>query len=282
MAHRYVVFVYLHFCGILSNDINVFPISSQDPRPNITGFIQGSTAGHFGHLYLENVTALLNQAKATNSFPQFFPSTYYVYQGERNIVAQVQLGGAGILAGGRNATMNWDGSGYGGGTGPGKPTFEDIDGLEVLLGPNNTLYAIIQEDSGSLLGDRMVIAKLEHDSDSKELTYYYVAMSGGSLNSRTSKNVGIPAGTGASPSAHEFSGVFDLSGFFYKAPNSSSFYMKAGDTGAVKRMGDALTPINQKKILIVLQAHSMSNGVVQGYRSDRGGQLYLYQPNIPV
>lgn len=254
-----------------------------DLRANVTGFIQGSTCGHFGHLYVDNVKDLLNEAMVTNKWPTAFPGRYYVYQGERSVVNQIILGGEGKLPGGRNATYNWNSVGYGGGNGTGKVSFSDIDGMEMVMGPNQTIYLVIQEDSGNVFGERQLITKLEHEADGNELTYYFSGMSGGRENSRTKAFVGIPKGTGSAPSAHEFSGVFDISGLVRrKILRPNEFVLNARDTGAKKRMADALTPINEKLLLLSLQAHSISAGVINGYRADRGGQVYLYQPNIPV
>ena len=50
----------------------------------------------------------------------------------------------------------------------GKVTFEDNDGME-LIQASDGQYIIIQEDSGNIYGERMFIAKLEHEDDGKEL-----------------------------------------------------------------------------------------------------------------
>ena len=104
-----------------------------------------------------------------------------MYQGENDIRGQIELGGAGLYAqdpannctGVNDASQNCD-----------KPnsvknTFEDIDGLEVIAAEEG-LFVIIQEDSGNDLGERMFISSVfEHEDDGKELTYYFMAMSGG-------------------------------------------------------------------------------------------------------
>lgn len=187
-------------------------------------------------------------------------------------MSQISLGGAGILPNGLNASMNYN-------IAEGRSNFNNIDGLEVVLDNTGSLYAIIQEDASSIYGDRMLIVKLEHAEDGNELKYYFVAMSGGGRNSRTAANVGIPRGTGRVPLPHEFSGVFDISGLVYK--ERGRFFVSASDTGKKKRDADAKVNINDKLLVIPLQAHSMSGGVIDGFRTDRGGQLYLYKPNIP-
>eukprot|EP00977_Amphora_coffeiformis_P030186 scaffold45304_cov191-Amphora_coffeaeformis.AAC.1 len=248
--------------------------SSPDPRPGITGFVQGSTAGYFGHLYVHDVLDYLD-----GDLPDHFPGSYYVYQGELDVTSQIELGGAGKYTEGRDATRNYDNVE---GRPEGKLTFEDIDGLEVVEGPGHKLYAIIQEDSGNNLGERMFITQpLEHEDDGHELTYYFVAMSGGIKNSRVTAKVGIPKGTaeGCSANANEFSGIFDLSGLLYK--EGKDFALMAGDDGHYKRSYDKEVPINEKDIMIGLQAHHLECGVILEFQADRGGQVLVYKPDIP-
>jgi len=112
--------------------------------------------------------------------------------------------------------------------------------------------ALFHKLQGSLLGDRMFISSpLEHDDDGVDLSYYFVAMSGGKENSRQMAGVGIPKGTLCfdgekyKADAHEFSGLFDLSGLLRK-DDSGAFVLSASDTGAAKRASDAGVAINDK------------------------------------
>jgi len=96
-----------------------------------------------------------------------------------------------------------------------------------------------------------ISSPLEHEADGKDLTYYFVAMSGGKENSRMKAGVGIPAGTMCfdgekfNADSHEFSGLFDLSGLLRKN-NNGVFVVKASDTGAAKRANDAQVAMNDK------------------------------------
>lgn len=218
-----------------------------------------------------------------------FDGTYYVYQGETDITAQVELNGAGMLTNDENGTArdqthNWDKDGI---KTTGKVTFEDIDGLEVFE-DDGQLYVMIQEDSGSLLGDRMLISSpLEHEPDGMNLTYYFVAMSGGKENTRAMAGVSVPAGLRCfdgekyATDAHEFSGLFDLSGLVRRDANGT-FTLAAADDGSAKRANDAAVPINEKNILLALQSGDYFCGVIGAFQGDRGGQLYIYKPDIPV
>jgi hypothetical protein len=246
--------------------------------------IHSSTCGYFGHLYVENFPETLD-ANIDGDFPSSFDATYYVYQGERDVTSQIELGGQGVytLDPLRDATRNWDSAGYNKTMGEGKVTFEDIDGLEVVMGPNEVIYAILQEDSGNFLGERQFITgPLEHEDDGVELTYYFISFSGGDENTRMVEGVGIPAGVTTSANSHEFSGIFDLSGLIAKDADGN-FLISAADSGKAKRDADAATEINDKYIYLSLQAHNHDGGLVEAMRADRGGQWLVYQPQgIPT
>ncbi|KAL7538869.1 hypothetical protein ACHAXR_008838 [Thalassiosira sp. AJA248-18] len=259
---------------------------SPDPRDGTAGttsFIQSSTCGYFGHLYVDGVKETLDAASssATDGFPISFDARYFVYQGETDVTSLIQLGGKGQYTEGRDATRNWDSL-----DGEGKVTFEDIDGFEVVE-DNGKLYGMIQEDSGNKLGERMLItSELEHEADGIELNYYFVAMSGGKSNTRMVEGVGVPKGVACHDGStyhtdsHEFSGVYDVSGLIRK-DESGAFVVSAEDTGVAKRENDRQVGINDKYIVNVLQAHSYQCGVIGAFNTDQGGQWFVYQPNIP-
>jgi len=249
---------------------------SPDTRPGMSGFIQGSTAGYFGHYYIHDLTDALN---AVDTFPKELKSSYYVYQGENDIRAQIELNGDGLFRkveqclNINDATQNCDNDNSI------KNTFEDVDGLEIIAAADG-LYAVIQEDSGAELGERMFISSaLEHEKDGKELTYYFMAMSGGKYNTRMAAHVGVPATTNDGGGSHEFSGIIDLSGMVAKESGSSNFMIKAHD-GAAKRAAELKVPINDKLIALNLQAHNLDSGAVKALKADRGGQVLVYQPSI--
>ena len=214
---------------------------------------------------------------ANGGLPDVFVGNYRMYQGETDVTAQINLGGKGQYANTTvDATYNWDVA-----SNPPKATFEDIDGLEVVEGPEGKLYVIIQEDSGNDYGERMLLAPLDDARDGTSLPYYFLAMSGGSENTRIKNQVSVPAGTWSRATSHEFSGVFDLSGLLLK-DEDGQFVLSASDTGAAKRAADRMVDINDKQIMVNLQAHSQNSGIIEAFQLDRGGQIYMIQPkNIP-
>lgn len=245
--------------------------NTPDPRVGVSGFVQGSTCGYFGHYYLNNIEELLSGLSGTE-LPGDISATYYMYQGETDITSQIKLGGKGQYADGQSALTNCDS------TSCSKKTFEDIDGLE-LVEDYGKLYAVIQEDSGNKYGERMFVTNaLQHNGTPVE--YYFVALSGGSSNSRMKAGVGVPAGTSGGAGSHEFSGVADMSGLLKKS-GMWSWAVGADDAGYSVRAANRATPINEKTILLGLQAHNLNSGIIADMQADRGGQWYAYRPDIP-
>ena len=250
--------------------------------------LQSSTCGYFGIYDLAGVTALLTAAKTAGTaggswFPSSIPATYINLQGERSIVNQVVLGGKGMSANGNDARYFVDSAtAAAAGPGGGKATFEDIDGIEWVAAAGTTDgYIIIQEDGGNYFGERTFLTKVRMDGT--PMTYYFIAQSGGRLNTRMLANVGVPAMTNDgvwASSAHEFSGVIDLSGMLARDANGN--FLATAGVGYQTRLQERLTPINNKTIAMGLQAHQLSAGIVRAMSGDRGGQLYAYQPNIPA
>ena len=201
------------------------------------------------------------------AFPESFPGEYFVYQGERDIRGQVELGGKGMYMPGpdgesRDAKCNYDNAANGC-----KNTFEDIDGLEVICGAGDCCRVVLQEDSGNDLGERCFISScLEHEADGNELTYYFVAMSGGSDNSRMVAGVGIPKTSNEAAGAHEFSGVFDLSGLLRQ--ENGAFTFSASDPGYIKRQEEKKVLINDKDIMINVQASNMNDRIMVSWKRE--------------
>ena len=59
-----------------------------------------------------------------------------------------------------------------------------------------------------------------------------------------------------------------------------SFVCSAGD-GECKRAAEATVPINDKMIVLGLQAHNHWGGLISYFNADRGGQAYAYKPELP-
>ena len=201
-------------------------------------------------------------------------------QGERSVVNQIQLGGKGKYANGNDARYMPDSqTTVNAGIGGGWNTFEDIDGFEWIAAAGTTNgYFVIQEDGGNWMGERTFITKVR--TDGTPLTYYFIAMAGGSQNTRMKARVGVPALVNSGANAAEFSGVIDLSGML--ARDASGNWIATAGVGATKRTAERLVPINNKTIAFGLQSHTLSAGIISAMAGDRGGQVYAYKPQLPL
>jgi len=247
---------------------------SPDPH-GASAFYQGSTAGYVGKYAFPALQAALEAVAGTqNPFPDSFDATYHLLQGETDINELINLGGKGETdsAIGDQSYM-CDSSAC-------KATFEDCDGMEALASGEDT-YVVIQEDGGNRWGERMFITKVdfERGQSMDNKVFDFVAMSGGAENSRFTFPcaVGIPSGSWSYNAAHEFSGIFDISGLI-ATDSDGNFELSASDTGARKRALDKMVPIGEKSVIIALQAHGYSAGAVKAHLGDRGGQWLLYRP----
>jgi len=245
-------------------------------------FAQGSTCGFFGiYDFSSEVFAKLQAASLDGTwFPTRIAATYTALQGERSVVSQIKLGGKGMLANGNDARyMVRDATAAATGPGGGLTTFNNIDGLEWLATPGSINgYIVIQEDGGNLYGERSFITRVR--TDGVPLTYYFIAMAGGAKNTRMLARVGVPALTNNYLTAHEFSGVIDLSGVL--ARDASGNWIATAGVGATKRMAERLVPINNKTIALGLQSHGLMGGIISAMAGDRGGQVFAYRPNLPL
>ena len=93
------------------------------------------------------------------------------------------------------------------------------------------------------------------------------------------RGVGIPAGVNPGANGHEFSGIVDFSGML-ATDAWGNFVCSAGD-GECKRAAEATVPINDKMIVLGLQAHNYWGGLISYFNADRGGQAYAYKPELP-
>mmetsp|Transcript_40543 Transcript_40543/g.104892 ORF Transcript_40543/g.104892 Transcript_40543/m.104892 type:complete len:88 (+) Transcript_40543:432-695(+) len=84
-----------------------------------------------------------------------------------------------------------------------------------------------------------------------------------------------------SPSAHEFSGATDISALLAKDA-SGNFRLAVGDATGAQRTLDAQIPINEKSIVVSLQAHSNWGGWTESFNPDAAGQILLYKPAVPA
>jgi hypothetical protein len=215
-----------------------------------SAYSQTSTAGYIGEYDLTALGETLGALKG-NDMPAVLDATYFLYQGETPVNGIIDLGGKGIRADGKDQTFMTDSSTT-------HATFEDVDGYEVILAADGR-YSIICEDGGNVFGERLFIAELT--GGDTPMDYKFIAQAGGKKNTRALNKVGIPAGTAGKPNSNEFSGTADLSSMLLKDAKGA-FKMLATDSGFTKHVLESEVKINDKVLLVGLQAHNLNEGVI--------------------
>lgn len=123
-----------------------------------------------------------------------------------------------------------------------------IDGLEA---PDGT-YVMTQEDSGNNYRERMFISCcLEHNNDGNEFTYYFVAMSGGSSNTRATLQMAVPFGT------WDYAGLVSTI-FLALSPRDSACAFLSQFPGSNRRSLDRQVAISDKVVLVTVIANGSS------------------------
>jgi len=230
-------------------------------------FVQGSTAGYYG-IYSTPTLKTTLDGLAAGALPQSISGvTYEMIEGESKVDDRIVLGGKGKRADGKFSTLMTDTNSTDKVSDVDKTTFEDIDGLEWIMASDGD-YFIIQEDGGNRYGERMFISKRPAANVLSQ--YYFIAQAGGDKNSRGIAKVGVPAKTAGTARAYEFSGVVDLSGILTQTTMG----------GSARRAAEAAVAINNKLIALGLQAHGITEGIIQAFGLDRGGQIFVYKPNV--
>merc|ERR1711920_61007 len=81
-----------------------------------------------------------------------------------------------------------------------------------------------------------ITSVLEHNMDDKELTYYFMAQSGGKYNTRMADLVGVPMTSNDGGGSHEFSGIIDLSGMLARKGVKHQRNLKKGKKAEGKKL----------------------------------------------
>ena len=142
---------------------------------------------------------------------------------------------------------------------------------------------IVDEDSGNDLGERKFALML--DPETMDLTevgkeVYFLAMADGGENPRAAaKAAGYP-GTFTKPYSSEFSGTWNISALVARESNGS-FYSKAGLVGTGQQEINGSLSLSQTTLLGLVQHISESGGAVEANKSDRGGQVFIFNLELP-
>ena len=106
-------------------------------------------------------------------------------------------------------------------------------------------------------------------------------MAGGNKNPRALNGVSAYGGTFWRPDSSEFSGSWNVTGLVAKK-SDGSFYSTAELAGPGEQQVISSIPTNSQKLIGVVQHPGESNGAVEAFRADYGGQVFMFSMDFPT
>ena len=167
----------------------------------------------------------------------------------------------------------------------------DEDGIAKSTAPDGLLWIqgsdadvlIADEDSGNAFGERKYALVL--NPETMQLTEpgrgYFLAMAGGDLSPRAKAGATALAGAIDSPRTSEFSGSWDLTAMLTQK-DDGSFYSMEELAGTRQQEINSSIPVNEHILMGVVQHRTKSGGQVAEVEADRGGQMFLFDLNLPT
>ncbi|MEL7300806.1 MAG: calcium-binding protein [Pseudomonadota bacterium] len=157
----------------------------------------------------------------------------------------------------------------------------DPDGLLWVKGSDGDVL-IVDEDSGNAFGERKYALVL--DPETMQLNEpgkgYFLAMAGGTESPRAQAGATALAGAIDRPRTSEFSGSWTLTALLSQKGDGSFYTMdEIAGTGRQEIIGSV--PMNEQLLMGVVQHRTKSGGQVMSVEADRGGQVFMFQLNLP-
>ena len=243
-----------------------------DPDITKQRYVQNMT--HEGGILGVELTDFVKQLEMANGeLPTLFSADVTRVVAAVEGALTLEIGGKGIKHGGKGTPATWE---------DGQAKIVANDGL-MWVKTADADVLIVDEDSGNDLGERKFALML--DPETVDLTEvgkegYFLAMAGGGENPRAAaKTAGYP-GTFAKPYSSEFSGTWNISALIARKSNGS-FYSKAGLVGTGQQEINGSLSLSQTTLLGLVQHISESGGAVEANKSDRGGQVFIFNLELP-
>ncbi len=141
---------------------------------------------------------------------------------------------------------------------------------------------IIDEDSGNDLGERKmaVVMNTETMKPMEMAKGYFLAMAGGGANPRSAAGATALKGAIDKPRTSEFSGTWSLTALL-ATKDDGSFYTADELAGTGIQDVAGTVPINEQLLMGVVQHRTASGGQVRDVQADNGGQIFMFQLNLP-
>lgn len=156
------------------------------------------------------------------------------------------------------------------------------DGLQWIKASNADVL-IVDEDSGNEFGERKFALVI--DPDTMELAEpgkgYFLAQAGGSANPRAEAGASALGGTVSKATSSEFSGTWNITALVARK-DDGSFYSLEELAGTGEQQINASRAINEQVLVGVVQHRTESGGQVEQVKADRGGQIFLFNLDLPA
>lgn len=156
------------------------------------------------------------------------------------------------------------------------------DGLQWIKTADGD-FLIVDEDSGNDYGERKYILPINSETMELETanTGYLLAVAGGKLNPRAVAGVAAIPGTFSSATSAEFSGTWNVTHLTAKKEDNS-FYTQAEIAGTGAQQIIEALPLAEQAMIGVVQQKGESGGIVEARKADQGGQILMFNIDIPL
>ena len=185
---------------------------------------------------------------------------------------ELVVAGKGVKHGGEGTHATWK---------DGEAKTVQNDGLLWIKASDGDVL-IVDEDSGNDFGERKFALVI--DPDTMALTIegkgYFLALAGGESNPRAAAGASALGGAVSKAKSSEFSGTWNVTALVARKPDGS-FYTAEELAGTGEQRVNGTRTINEQVLIGVVQHRTESGGQVQAVKADQGGQLFIFQLDLP-
>ncbi|MEX1295878.1 MAG: calcium-binding protein [Candidatus Limnocylindrales bacterium] len=142
---------------------------------------------------------------------------------------------------------------------------------------------IVDEDSGNDLGERKYALVIDPETMmlAEDGMGHFLAMAGGGVNPRALMEASAYGGTFSDASSSEFSGTWNITGLV-ATKEDGSFYSMDELAGTGEQDVNGSLPLSEQVLIGVVQHRGESGGAVADIEADQGGQLFIFDLDLPV
>ncbi len=184
----------------------------------------------------------------------------------------LETGGKGIKHGGMGDASTWE---------DGRAQLVAPDGLQWVK-TSDADVLILDEDSGNEFGERKMALPINPDTFqlAESGVGYFLAQAGGKQSPRAAAGVSALGGSFSKATSSEFSGSWNVTAMITKK-SDGSFYTMEELAGVGEQQINETVSLADSTFFGVVQHKGESGGMVEQVKGDQGGQLFLFNMNLP-